>query len=66
MSEALCYLGLREVTALLRQRKLSAREFMQAQLLQIAVWNPRVNAIVAKLPDDECLKLADAADSLAT
>jgi amidase len=65
MSDDLCYLGLREVTALLRERKLSARELMQAQLAQIARWNPRLNAIVAKLPDDDCLALADAADARA-
>ena len=47
MSDDLCYLGLREVAALMRARKLSARDFMQAQLAQIARWNPRVNAIVA-------------------
>jgi len=62
VSEELCYLGLREVAALLRERKLSARELMQAQLEQIARWNPRVNAIVAKLPDEACMALADAAD----
>jgi amidase len=65
MSDDLCYLGLREVAALMRERKLSARDFMQAQLAQIARWNPRVNAIVAKLPDDACLALADAADARA-
>jgi amidase len=65
MNAELCYLGLREVAELLRERKLSAREFMQAQLAQIARWNPRVNAIVAKLPDEACLALADAADARA-
>jgi amidase len=63
MSEDLCYLGLREVAELLRERKLSARELMQAQLKQIARWNPRINAIVAKYPDEQCLALADAADA---
>jgi amidase len=38
---------------------------MTAHLEQIAKVNPRVNAIVAKLPDDECLALADAADQRA-
>jgi amidase len=65
MNDDLCYLGLREVASLLRGRKLSAREFMQAQLTQIARWNPRLNAIVAKLPDEACLALADAADAQA-
>jgi amidase len=36
---------------------------MQATLAQIARVNPRVNAIVAKLDDAECLALADAADA---
>jgi amidase len=65
MSDDLCYLGLREATTLLRERKLLAREFMQAQLAQIGRWNPRLNAIVAKLPDDACLALADTADARA-
>jgi amidase len=65
MSDELCYLGLREVTSLIRERRLSARELMQTQLAQIARWNPRINAIVAKLSDAECLRLADAADARA-
>ena len=65
MSDDLCYLGLREVAGLLRGRQISARELMQAQLRQIARWNPRVNALVAKLPDERCLALADAADARA-
>jgi len=36
---------------------------MQAYLDQIARLNPRINAIVAKLPDEACLALADAADT---
>ena len=43
-------------------RQISAREVMQAHLDQIARLNPRLNAIVAKLPDENCLALADAAD----
>jgi amidase len=43
-------------------RQISAREVMQAHLEQIAAINPRLNAIVAKLPDDDCLELANAAD----
>jgi amidase len=35
---------------------------MAAHLARIERFNPRLNAIVAKLPDDECLALADAAD----
>jgi amidase len=59
----ICYLSLRELTRLLRTRQLSAREVMTAHLAQIRLWNPRVNAIVAKLDDEACLSLAGAADA---
>ena len=36
---------------------------MAAHLERINTVNPTLNAIVAKLPDDECLALADAADA---
>ena len=58
-----CYLGLRELARLVRTRQLSAREVMEAHLEQIRRWNPRVNAIVAKLDDEACLALAEAADA---
>jgi len=41
---------------------LSAREVMAAHLQRINRVNPKVNAIVAKLDDQQCLALADAAD----
>ncbi len=59
----LCSLSLRELTRLLRTRQLSAREVMAGHLAQIHRWNPRINAIVAKLDDEACLALADAADA---
>jgi amidase len=40
----------------------SAREVMQAHLDQIDRLNPTLNAIVAQLPNDDCLALADDAD----
>jgi amidase len=61
-NEDICYLGLRDMVRLLRTRQLSAREVMAAHLAQIRRWNPQVNAIVAKLDDEDCLALADAAD----
>lgn len=61
----ICFLPLRELCALLRARRLSAREAMCAHLEQIRRWNPRLNAIVAKLDDQACLALADAADARA-
>lgn len=61
-STDLCFLSARESAALMRARTLSAREVMAAHLEQINRVNPRVNAIVAKLPDETCLALADDAD----
>jgi len=43
----------------------SAREVMAAHLERINRLNAKVNAIVAKLDDDKCLALADAADQRA-
>ncbi len=61
-SSELCFMSARELARLIRTRKLSARELMAAQLQQIERVNPQINAIVAKLDDDECLALADEAD----
>jgi amidase len=51
-----------ELAALIQERKVSAREVMAAHLERIRRVNPKVNAIVAKLDDEKCLALADAAD----
>lgn len=64
-NEEICYLSLRDLVHLQRSRQLSAREVMAAHLAQIRRWNPRLNAIVAKLDDEDCLALADAADQRA-
>ncbi len=53
---------LRELCGLIRSRQLSARELMAAQLQQIGRLNDRLNAIVARLDDAACLKLAERAD----
>ena len=58
----LCFMTARDLAALIRARKLSARECMTAHLAQIRRVNPRVNAVVATLDDQKCLALADAAD----
>jgi amidase len=62
MADALCFTGGRELAALIRARKLSAREVMAAHLDRIHRLNPTLNAIVARLDDDQCLALADDAD----
>jgi amidase len=58
----LCYADAGDLLRLLEARKLSARELMQAHLTRIASVNPKLNAIVAKLPDEECLALAARVD----
>jgi amidase len=55
----------RELAGLIRTRQVSAREVMVAHLNQIDRFNPRLNAIVAKLPDEQCLALADQSDVIA-
>jgi amidase len=61
-SGALCFAGARELAEQIRTRQISAREVMSAFLSQINRLNPRLNAIVSKLDDDTCLRLADEAD----
>lgn len=58
----LCFGGARALAKLIRERELSARELMVAHLRQIERMNPKLNAIVAKLDDAACLKLAGEAD----
>jgi amidase len=59
----LCFTSARALAGLVARREVSAREVMQAYLDQIARLNPHINAIVAKLPDEACLALADEADT---
>ncbi|MBL9198880.1 MAG: hypothetical protein JNL39_00180 [Opitutaceae bacterium] len=61
-ADELCFKSARELLRLLGERKVSARELMSAHLAQIARVNPKINAIVAKLDDAECLALAERAD----
>lgn len=61
-ADALCFTSARELGRMIAKREVSARELMTAHLRQIARVNPRLTAIVAKLEDDACLALADAAD----
>ena len=64
MSE-LCDLSARALAALVRERRVSAFEVMEAHLARIALWNPRVNAIVGMLPPETCLEMARRADDAA-
>ena len=58
----LCFTNATDLARLIRTRTASVREVMAAHLERIEHVNPRVNAIVAKLDDEQCLALADAAD----
>ena len=58
----LCYWTARELVQAIGAGEVSAREVMAAHLVRIAAINPTINAIVSKLDDDRCLRLADEAD----
>ena len=51
-----------EMVRLMRQKKLSAREVMEAHLRQIERVNPRVNAMVTLVPEDQLMAQARVAD----
>jgi amidase len=61
----LCYTSAVDLAALIKARKVSAREVMAAHLERINRINPTINAIVGKLDDGQCLALATAADERA-
>jgi len=58
----ICFMSGRELAELIRSRGISAREVMASVLRQIEQVNPKINAIVAKRDDENCLALADDAD----
>jgi amidase len=62
----ICFLGARDMADLIRRKELSAREVMGAHLKQIARVNPKVNAIVTLIPEDQLMAQALAADEAAT
>ncbi|MBC7802229.1 MAG: hypothetical protein H7Y16_00005, partial [Candidatus Parcubacteria bacterium] len=57
----LCFLPAKKLARLIRGRKLSATEVMQAFIAQIERVNPKINAIVTFLPE-QALKAAKALD----
>ena len=58
----ICFMTATEMVQQIRDKQLSCREVMEAHLAQIDRVNPIVNAIVTRIPSDEALALADAAD----
>src|SRR5690349_17893042 len=58
----ICFMQARDLAAMIRGQKISSREVMQAHLKQIARVNPKVNAIVTLVPEDQLMAQALAAD----
>lgn len=58
----ICFMAARQMMELIRQKKLSSREVMQAHLKQIQGVNSKVNAIVTLVPEDQLMAQAAAAD----
>ena len=58
----ICFSNALDLAALLRKKKISAREVMQAHLQQIKNVNPKVNAMVTMVPEDQLMAEALAAD----
>ncbi|HEV2196493.1 MAG TPA: amidase [Candidatus Acidoferrum sp.] len=58
----ICFMHAGDLAAMIRGRKISSRELMQAYLRQIARVNPKVNAIVTLVPEDQLMAQALAAD----
>ena len=63
-SSEICYMTAIELLRRIRARELSCREVMQAHLNQIDRVNPVVNAIVTRIPSEQALDMADAADRM--
>jgi amidase len=58
----ICFMTATEMAALLRKKKLSAREVMEAALKQIDRVNAKVNAIVTLIPAEQLMARAREAD----
>src|SRR5688572_15109151 len=53
---SLCFMSAKSLADMIRQKKLSARELLDAHLKQIERVNPKVNAIVTLVPDQALAK----------
>jgi len=58
----LCFTTAVDMATLLRTKKISSREVMQSHLKQIAKVNPKVNAFITMVPEDQLMAQALAAD----
>jgi amidase len=60
----ICFMRATELAAMIREKKLSAREVMETHLRQIERVNPKVNAIVTLVDQDQLMAQARAADEI--
>jgi amidase len=58
----ICFLRAVDIAEMIRQKKVSSREVMEAHLKQIKRVNPKVNAIVTLVDEDQLMAQARAAD----
>ena len=58
----ICFMSALKISQLIREKKLSSREVMQAHMKQIQRVNPKVNAMVTMVPEDQLMAQAAAAD----
>lgn len=58
----ICFMRATDLAAMIREKKISAREVMSAHLHQIERVNPKVNAIVTLVDEDQLMAQALAAD----
>src|SRR5215467_6210686 len=61
-TDEICFMRAVDILGLMRNKKLSAREVMQAHLKQVNRVNSKVNAIVTLVPEQELMAQAGAAD----
>ncbi|HEX8879166.1 MAG TPA: amidase [Candidatus Acidoferrum sp.] len=60
--DEICFMPAKELAGMVRKRKISSREVMQAHLKHVARINPKVNAIVTLVPEEQLTAQALAAD----
>jgi amidase len=60
----ICFMRATDLAAMIREKRLSAREVMEAHLRQIERVNPKVNAIVTLVHEDQLMAQALAADEI--
>src|SRR5437868_2392284 len=61
-TDDICFMRAVDLLQAIRAKKLSSREIMQAHLKQIQRVNPKVNAMVTMVPEDQLMAKATAAD----